>query len=83
MERNCLICGNLILKDRGKRAVTCSHKCSIIYLRGMANISNRTRYTERINNRCIVCNKLITPGAIHCAKHKIRILKRKNEFKKC
>jgi len=70
MERKCAICKREIPKDRGKNAITCSHICSIKYLRNKEYQKlHRKKRDEESNNRCPVCNKLIGKNSKHCVKH--------------
>lgn len=72
---NCVICNKPIPKDR---RLTCSHLCSIKYLRSNEyQRLNRKKQEEKIGNRCPVCNKIISKNSKNCIKHRIRILKRK------
>ena len=68
--KKCAICKKEIPKDRGKNAVTCSHICSIKYLRSNEyQRLNRKKQEEKIGNRCPVCNKIISKNSKNCVKH--------------
>ena len=68
--RRCVICKREIPKDRGKNVVTCSHICSVKYLRSNEyHTLNRNKRDKKANNRCPICNKLIGKYSKHCIQH--------------
>jgi predicted nucleic acid-binding Zn ribbon protein len=67
---NCVICNKKVPKNR---KLTCSHICSIKYLRSNEyQRLNRKKRDEKFNNRCPICNTLIGKNSKYCIKHSMK-----------